>query len=178
MFRGTRIRLRPVEQHDLELLVGWRNTPENWVHFFNKFPLSVAGQQGWFSRLVASETKKLFIICTLDDDQPIGTIGLDNIDFPNQSSEYGNILVGDKQFAGKGLAREATQLLLSFAFQHLNMNRVYLRVLQENTSAIRLYERTGFRHEGVQRQAYFSNGCFRNVVLMALLRHEHCCKEP
>jgi RimJ/RimL family protein N-acetyltransferase len=169
---NTLVRLRLVEEQDLPLLVSWRNTPTIWANFFNKFPLSTAGQRGWFASLVANQSKKLFIICAAEDDEPIGTIGLDNIDFANQSVEFGNILIGKQEYVGKGYATEATRLMLSYCFSRLNMNRVYLVVYADNARAINLYERCGFKVEGTLREAQFADGVFKDVLAMSILRRE------
>ena len=172
MLLGTLVRLRPVEEDDLSRLVSWRNKPSVWRWFFNKFPLSHAGQARWFEGLLRTDDKKLFAICTLEDDTAIGTIGLDRIDFANQSAELGNMLIGEEEFQGQGYAAEALQLLLSYSFFHLNMNRVYLYVFADNDRAVRLYERAGFQVEGRLRQAHYAQGIFNDVLLMALLRSE------
>ena len=172
LLRGKEICLRLVEQSDLGLLVQWRNRPEVWKHFFNTFPLSETTQNMWFQNLLQSSEKKLFMICT-NKNKPIGTIGLDHIDFKNQSAEYGNVLIGEESFRGKGFALEATHLLLDYSFNYLNIHRIYLFCYSDNQKAISLYEKCGFVKEGVLRQAHFSNGQFRDLILMAILRDEY-----
>ena len=172
MLIGKLIRLRPVEEEDLALLVRWRNEPRIWVGFFNKFPLSMGGQKAWYADLGRDPARKLFMICTLVNDAPVGTIGLDHVDFPNQSAEFGNLLIGEIDALGKGFAEEATCLLLAYCFQRLNINRVYLKAYADNGEAIRLYERCGFRREGILREAQFEGGRFLDVLVMSLLRRE------
>jgi len=172
MLIGKRVRLRLVEEEDLPLLVAWRNTPSIWAGFFNKFPLSMAGQKAWFANLVADQRKTLFVICTLEGDEPIGTIGLEHIDFANQSTEFGNILIGKQECIGKGYATEATELMLSYCFLRLNMNRIYLEVYADNAKAVKLYERCGFRIEGTLREAQFEGGVFKDLLVMSILRRE------
>src|ERR1039457_218116 len=132
MLVSEHIYLRPVEYDDMANLVVWRNDPENWRFFFNAYPLSMAGQKIWFEKLLSYEAKKLFVICLRNDDEPIGTIGLDAIDFKNQRAEYGNVLIGDTRYRGQGLAKEASIILLNYAFFQLNMNRLSLYVSTSN----------------------------------------------
>ena len=172
MLVGTLVRLRLVEEEDLPLLVAWRNTPSIWAGFFNKFPLSMARQKAWFANLVADQSKKLFMICKVENNEPVGTIGLDHIDFANQSTEFGNMLIGKQEFVGKGYATEATELMLSYCFLRLNMNRVYLKVYADNARAISLYERCGFKVEGTLREAQFECGMFKDLLVMSILRRE------
>jgi diamine N-acetyltransferase len=54
----------------------------------------------------------------------------------------------------------------------LNLNRIFLRVYENNPRAIRAYEKTGFVHEGRLRQGHFHNGEYLDVLLMGVLRAE------
>ena len=73
---------------------------------------------------------------------------------------------------GKGYASEAIDLLLELAFDHMNLNRIYLRVFTENQPAIKCYDRCGFVREGVLRQDYYSYGEYHDVIMMGILRDE------
>lgn len=169
MLVGNRVRLRPVEHEDLPRLVTWRNKPAVWRCFFNKFPLSRAGQESWFDQLREDRSRLLFVISLRETEEPIGTIGLSNIDFPNQRAEYGSFLILE-DYHGRGLAKESTELILEYAFSRLNMNRIYLRVYANNEPAVGLYESCGFEIEGTLRQAQFDEGGFQDVLIMAQLR--------
>lgn len=170
MIQGDTIILRPVEKTDLERLVTWRNDPSISKYFFNVFPLSMAGQENWFEDLLGREDKRLFIIDTTEK-VPIGTVGLDNIDFKNQRAEFGSLLI-QPSHQGKGFALDATMTLLRFAFDHLNLNRIYLQVFNWNKPAIKLYLRCGFQEEGLLRQSVYKDGRFQDILLMAVLRDE------
>jgi len=177
MLIGQRVRLRLVEEEDLPLLVTWRNTPLIWACFFNTFPLCMAAQKAWFANLITDQSKQLFMVCTLEGDEPIGTIGLDHIDFANQSTELGNMLIGKQEALGKGYAAEAMELMLCYCFLRLNMNRVCLKVYADNTRAVKLYERCGFSAEGTLREAQFEGGSFKDLLVMSLLRREFKSKK-
>lgn len=172
MLSGDRVRLRPVEEADLPLLVEWRNRPDVWLHFFNKFPLSDGGQCTWYKSLIEDRQRLLLIIEALDGRKALGTIGFDRIDPINQVAEYGNVLIAEESFRRRGLAGEATMLLLVYGFQRLNLNRVFLRVLVDNESAIDLYLKCGFKQEGRLRQAVYDEGRFKDILVMGLLRQE------
>jgi len=171
MLNGKNVNLRLVEEGDLPLLARWRNDPENWRWFFNKAPIRLAAQRRWYEDLLSNKSKMLFAICKLSG-QLIGTIGVDHIDFINQNAEFGNMLIGRAESQRKGFAGEAAGLLIDFCFNHLNLHRLYLYAYEDHAGAIRLYEQCGFKSEGVLRDAQFSEGRFRNVVLMSLLRKE------
>jgi RimJ/RimL family protein N-acetyltransferase len=66
--------------------------------------------------------------------------------------------------------------MLQHAFGDLNIHRVYLSVLADNARAIRLYERIGFRHEGVQREAVFKCGRYIDLLTMAALASDQAAR--
>ena len=171
MIQGTLVNLRPLEREDLGLLVTWRNDPKIREHFFSTFPFSRRGQDAWFSNLLTRDDQRMFIIET-KEGKAVGTIGLDYIDFKNQRAEFGNILIGESEYLGKNLATDGTLALLKFAFEEMNLNRVYLEVYAENGRARRLYDKCGLKVEGVLRQAYYHQGRFQDTVLMSILRDD------
>lgn len=172
MLVGKRIKLRPVEEADLPRLVEWRNQPEIWASFFNKFPLAHSGQRAWYQGLSEDRNRLLLIIEDLASHEAAGTVGLDRIDPINRVAEYGNILIGPERFRRQGLAHEATTLILAYGFGRLNLNRIFLHVLEENTQAISLYRKCGFREEGRLRQAFYDEGRYKDVLLMSVLANE------
>jgi diamine N-acetyltransferase len=173
MLIGKRVKLRPLEEADLPLLAEWRNQPEVWARFFNKFPISFSGQRDWYKALLEERRKLLLIIEAIESSKPIGTIGFDNIDSINQRAEYGNLLIGHDESRHLGFATEASILLLSYGFDRLNLNRVFLHVLADNVKTVNLYKRLGFREEGLLREAIFDQGKYKDVVVMGILRREY-----
>ena len=62
------------------------------------------------------------------------------------------------------------QTLALWGFDTLNLNRISLRVNDDNTRAIHCYEKVGFQHEGRLRQDNFHDGIYRDTLIMGLLR--------
>jgi RimJ/RimL family protein N-acetyltransferase len=82
------------------------------------------------------------------------------------------IIIGDKGHWGRGYGSDAIGALLRWAFDNLNLNRIHLTVWSYNTRAIRCYEKCGFRHEGIMRQARYYDGQYHDEWVMAILRDE------
>jgi RimJ/RimL family protein N-acetyltransferase len=61
---------------------------------------------------------------------------------------------------------------VDYAFGTLNLNRVWLQVYASHAPAIHVYEKVGFRREGVQRAQHFLDGRYEDGVLMGMLRSE------
>jgi RimJ/RimL family protein N-acetyltransferase len=61
---------------------------------------------------------------------------------------------------------------VGYAFETLNLNKVWLHVLTSNERGIRAYERVGFRREGVLRQHLYREGRYQDLLSMAILRED------
>lgn len=72
----------------------------------------------------------------------------------------------------RGLGRQLMVAAIDKAWCQ-GQTRIELTVRVDNSNARRLYERLGFRHEGLQRQAFRVDGQFIDCQAMALLRHEN-----
>lgn len=101
----------------------------------------------------------------------IGHCGLYNTDTTALHCELG-IEINDKRYWGRGYGREVVRLLFDYAFQHMNMNRVWLNTHSENERAIRCYKACGCAEEGRLRQHIWVNGRYVDRVVMGVLRGE------
>jgi RimJ/RimL family protein N-acetyltransferase len=72
----------------------------------------------------------------------------------------------------QGYGQEALGLLVDFAFRELNLYRIQLTVFAYNARAIRVYEKLGFRREGVFRAFLERDGQRHDMLLYGLLRPE------
>ena len=75
-------------------------------------------------------------------------------------------------YRGRGLATEATRLLVRHLVFDLDYHRVQLEVYGFNEPALRHFERAGFRREGVRRRAYWRNGEWVDGILFGLVRED------
>jgi RimJ/RimL family protein N-acetyltransferase len=73
---------------------------------------------------------------------------------------------------GKGYGTDATRALLRYAFEEANLHRIELEVFAFNPRAIRVYEKCGFKLEGVRKQALYREGEWHDEHIMAILRDE------
>ena len=178
MLKGDRVRLRRIERSDLPGFVAWLNDPEVRRHLALVYPMSQVQEDAWFEEQLKAEPAAQPFAIEAQRERGgdgewvlLGAIGLHLVDWRNRWAELG-IFLGDKSRWGKGLGTEATRLLVRFAFDTLNLNRVFLRVYADNARAIRCYEKVGFVREGLKRQDRILDGRFGNTLVMGLLREE------
>ena len=99
-----------------------------------------------------------------------GSIGYNNIDWPNRKTDIGYWLGAD--FQGRGLMTRSCAALVEHAFRELRLNRVEIYCAVENVRSRRIPERLGFREEGVFRQAEWLHDRFIDLVGYAMLAEE------
>jgi RimJ/RimL family protein N-acetyltransferase len=170
-FKGELVRLAPINKDSIPTYLSWFRDYEvqRWV--LSVMPLTAEAETAWYDETVESKNVFPFEIHTLEDDHLIGSCSIFDIDTRNRSAELG-IVIGEKDYWGKGYGSDAVRTLLNFAFGEVNLNRVYLRVFAYNQRAIRSYKKCGFQHEGTARQAQFREGRYHDVHLMAILFEE------
>lgn len=110
-----------------------------------------------------------FAIYRKDTAKHIGNVKLDHIDWISRKADFG-ILLGDKDSWGKGFGFDATKTVIDYAFQTLNLNRVYLGVLEGNPNAKRIYQKVGFLTEGERIQDQYCGGRYENCAMMGITR--------
>lgn len=73
-------------------------------------------------------------------------------------------------YRGQGIGSRLIEWCLNDAWSK-GLTRVDLEVFSENTSAIALYEKFGFQHEGIKRRGRLVDGVYDDIVVMGLLRN-------
>lgn len=174
MFSGDQIRLRAAERDDIPVFVQWINDLEVTRGLTILYPMGIEDETNWFDRMLSKPPELhtwVIEIPANDSWQAIGSCGFNQIDWRNASAELG-ILIGEKQYWNQGYGTAVMKLLLQVGFESLNLHRIWLRVLANNSRAIHCYEKAGFKHESCQREAEFRGGNYIDVLYMSVLRPE------
>lgn len=168
------IYLREISENDLPLINKWRNdvklisllgTPFRHINLETDFE--------WFQNYLKNRDTQ--VRCAIIDektDHILGIASLTGINHINKNCEF-HIMIGDNKNRNKGVGTIATQKMVEHAFRNLNMHKIWLTVLEHNISAIKVYEKIGFKKEGLLKEAVFKEGRFRNLFYMALLESEY-----
>jgi RimJ/RimL family protein N-acetyltransferase len=173
LLRGERVWLRPLEERDLPAYVAGINDSEVGGLAGYKAPMSLEQARGWLE-FVNEKSKKgegfFFAVCELGDDRFVGTTWLKEVDHWHSSGELAIYM--DHEHIGAGYGTDAQRALLTFAFNAIGLNRVWLTAYASNSRAIRSYEKLGFKREGLMRQSWRGPGGLEDSVLMAILADE------
>lgn len=168
--QGERCYLRPMTDEDTDLIVKWRNNPRVRNNFIYQKPFTAEGHRQWVETKVKTGQVIQFVIC-LPDGKPVGSVYFRDIDKEHQNAEYG-IFIGEDDAVGKGIGSEVCKLSCAYCFEHEGWHKIRLRVLAENKSAARTYEKAGFKQEAYLRDEVFLGGSFHDVIFMGMLKDD------
>jgi RimJ/RimL family protein N-acetyltransferase len=168
MFKGQKVLLRAGKREDMERQWISENDPELfYLDGGRPRPTSLESLYRYFEQNLSREDGAFFAMEA--DGKYIGHCSLHSFDNTAHVCEL-SIEIGDKAYWGQGYGRDAIRLLLTYAFEHLNMNRVWLTTHSENERAIRCYRACGFVEEGRMRQHIYVRGHYVDRVIMGILR--------
>lgn len=165
---GTgKIGLRPLGERDVEVIVRWESGyPAATVPGKDRHRYLAESQAQRNSS--GAKTSRMFAI-EAEDRTLLGSIGLVDINWRRSEAEL-IVLIGDERYRGIGYGTEAVDVLLGYAFNHVKLEHVYLRVFKDNTPAIRCFEKCGFRKKWMITRRFEDGGPLRIVILMTLDR--------
>ena len=181
MLVGDKVRLRSFELSDVnEIMKHWNKMElRTLLGSVDRGPAARNQEEDWIKdtwKLRQERKAFLFAIETVTKSSLIGGTGLFNLDWTSRSAEVG-ISIYNPDYWGKGYGVESLNLILRFAFQDLNMNRVELEVFDFNKRAHRCYLKVGFQDVGRKREARFIDGQHHDSIIMDMLRGEWLAKQ-
>lgn len=173
---GTQIVLREYRQSDFPAIRGWINDPEVAGHLSPIFdpPQTESMTSSFLDKVLKNELPGyFFVVASKEDDRYIGQVDLRVPEGRDPSHQGGiAIVIPDRNDRGRGYGREALTLLLDFAFDRINLHKVWLEVFARNAPAIALNEKLGFQRDGILRDDVFREGRYHDMYLMTILAHE------
>ncbi len=129
-----------------------------------------AGTRGWLHRGMAgmaSGSDLALVIADAHSGEPLGTIGLHEINRATERAVAGYVLAAEAR--GRGLGARSLRLLCAFAFDELRLARVEVTIEVENLASRATAESVGFREEGHLRSYMRIAGERRDMLMYGLL---------
>ncbi|MGF2614917.1 GNAT family N-acetyltransferase [Rossellomorea aquimaris] len=178
ILKGERIYLRPFEEGDAETLVRlvnrnrtfWGETEPDWQEGYYTLEGQLQNIR-YFHTGIQSGQFYTFGIFTKRNHILTGIINLYDIKRgPFQSGVIGYCL--DQSQNGKGLGTESVRLILSFALESLQLNRISAEVMPRNYPSIRVLEKAGFQKEGFKRDNIMIKGAWESHLQYGVLKKD------
>jgi RimJ/RimL family protein N-acetyltransferase len=171
MLMDDLIYLRKLEVSDLDRSWAWINDPGVYLRIGSHIPVSRSAQLKWFESADSSSDKLILAVCLKEGDTHVGNVSLDSIETRHRTARL-SIFIGDAAQRGKSIGSRAIAALAEYAFDFLNLNRVWCKATAGETRIANFYEKLGFKLEGVMRQHEFVSGEYVDKMIFGLLRDE------
>lgn len=155
----------------IENMYNWTNDDEvTYYMVTGLYPSNIDRLKEEYSNLVKGKNI-IFSIIDKKRKKIIGFAGLYTINGQTRSAEL-RIIIGDKNIHGKGVGTISVRYVVKYAFEKLNLNKVWLGVNAKSKGALRCYEKVGFMKEGILRQEIYRNNQYYDAIRMSILRRE------
>ena len=172
---GTRINLRPITVDDAVGMFASLSDEESMRLTGTQASYTLEQVEAFCKRVSEADDRFDYAITLKDDPTYIGEVVLSDIDEDNRSASF-RIALGNATHFGKGYGSEATRLILDFGFRQLKLHRIELEVYDFNPRAQHVYEKVGFKREGIRRDVLLWNGVYQSAIGMSILEDEYFAK--
>lgn len=168
--KGKKVTLRSIEPDDLEQIRMMTNDGDQEYMIGGwSLPAAVKHQVDWYQRILTDRDNIRFAIDF--NDTFVGVVTLTSVDWKNRRAESGIRLTLDapKQ---QGIATDALLTMLDYAFNELNMHRIYATVIEHNEASRKLHLKCGYKLEGTLRQSVYKRGKYHDEYQFGILKEE------
>lgn len=144
VFGKDEVRLRLLEDKDLDKTLMWRNRDEVRCCFKNSTIISLEQHLRWFENYLKKDDDFIFVVEA--EGEIVGQASVYGIDWNKKTAEVGRFMAAPDQ-SGKGYIRTACELLIEMCWSVLGLTYLFLEVFESNERAVRLYQSLGFKQE-------------------------------
>ncbi|MBO4925051.1 MAG: GNAT family N-acetyltransferase [Clostridia bacterium] len=172
MYEGKLVRLRAFDNGDLMKCLAYSNDYDvmRGASGAILYPSTVDDEAREMGKNTSySSGEYQFAVETLQEGLFIGKCGFTRVNWKNRLAELA-ILIGEKEYRGKGYGRDAIRLLCRFGFEEMNLRKIKACVFDFNEAALRCYEHCGFRREAVLKKEMYREGAYHDVIVLSLFR--------
>lgn len=166
---SNQVKLRAYEQEDNTFLHGLVNDPNIMDFWFTEAHQPKALMDDMYQKNKNNDNMRSFILAK--GEEQLGLVQLVDIDYVHRKAEF-TIMIDPAQ-QGNGYAFKATRLAMDYAFNTLNLHKLYLFVDEINEKAMHVYETCGYKHVATLEEEYFVNGTYHNAVIMNIFQRDY-----
>lgn len=173
ILHGETITLRPIRADDAAAMFASLSDEETMRLTGTHETFTLEQIESFYARLADADDRADYAIIPRDAPaRAVGEVVLNDINWHNRAANF-RIALFDKAFFGQGYGTQATQLILAYGFEQLDLHRIDLEVYDFNPRAARVYEKAGFVREGVKRDALLWDGTYHDAIVMSMLEPEY-----
>lgn len=172
MYCGEKVRLRAYKEEDIPLATKFANDRELKKLLVTNipFPMTNWEEESWIKSQKSNDNGQYnFAIEDIETGKYIGGCGIQNVNWLSRVALVG-IMIGDKDYWGKGYGTDAMKTLVTFIFNNMNINKIRLSTFSFNERAIKSYKKCGFTVEGVLKNEIFKDGKYYDEIIMSIFK--------
>jgi len=162
------------DEYEEKMYTYWNNDSRRWAFMGDYGPISRAQIKRIREERAGGRERGytgVHFMITTRQGQIIGTMGLNWVDQWNRWANMG-AWIGDPEFWGGGYGSDGTIQLVEYAFQWLDLRRLFLDTMALNERAQRNVEKCGFMLEARRRLAVSVDGVWTDELVYGMLREE------
>ncbi|MFX0033762.1 MAG: GNAT family N-acetyltransferase [Promethearchaeota archaeon] len=171
--KGEIVDLIPSSAKYVHLYCKWMSDQKVRRFFRGPIPVIFENMKERFENPPNGKFKEFidFTIIHKQDQKPIGTCGLNRINWVNQWANA-FIYIGEIEYWGNDIATEAVQLVLQYGFEELNLHKISGRVAVENVGSWKVAEKVGFTLEGIIKDDFYKDGKYVDTKSYGFLKED------
>jgi RimJ/RimL family protein N-acetyltransferase len=149
--------------------LNWLSNPiiNQFLEVRFSLPLCQHELEDYVSTLNDSKDVLMLGIFSTVDNLHVGNIKLGPIDYRHKRADIG-FLIGDIDYHGRGFATAAISLVVSYAFEVLQLNKVTAGCYAPNVASARTLDKAGFQMDAIQRRHWRLNDDFVDGLVWAI----------
>lgn len=146
----------------------------DYMHQINKETKNLLREPGEFTKTISEEEKYLeytslskdnYMFSVWDEDKLISVTGFhgSSLNRIKHKVEFGMSVL--KEYQQQGIGTKLMEVLCEKA-KEMGKTKIELDVREDNLSAIKIYQKSGFQQEGIRSQGFLVDGEYINLILM------------
>lgn len=174
-WRGEKIRLRAIEQKDLDDIIASTEEPDTELNRYEdviNFPISKESDRENLEALAKKDRADGSFFWVVEDMQGQRVGYINTFDCDQRAGTFKYALMIKRPYWSKGYAREAISIVLRYYFRELRYQKVSIMIYSFNERSIRLHEKLGFKLEGRLRRMVYTNGTFYDELFFGMIIEE------
>ena len=171
---GKTVDFIAINPDNIGLYAKWINDPKVRIYSRNEMPLTTEEVKKRYFSQENNKGWREMIAFELWHKQDQKTIGLTGLTHIRWTARWANafLQIGETSYWNQNIATEATKMLLTYAFDELDLNRISATIAVHNAGSWRVAEKAGFTFEGISKHEDYVDGEYVDVKLYHYLKED------
>lgn len=173
ILKGQQVYLKELLEADVShQYVQWLNTPEINQYLESRYQKQSTASCLKFIQNLQKQKNHCFwgVYCNMNNTH-IGNIKLGPINFQYRRATIG-LMIGDKDYWGKGIATEIINLVTQFSFSTLQLHKIDAGCYASNLGSKYAFLKAGYQVEGTLVDHFSINGSYEDCILLGKISNK------